>query len=418
VRSLNRCVFLSAIALALSACALVFFAGCGKKEVSGEIVIWEQKDPEEQVILNRRLAAFMREHPGITVSTSHFETDVLHSQFQTAALAGGGPDLVYGPSDKIGPYSVMQLIVPLEKHFDRSFFNEFEKAAVPMLGGHIYAVADQIGNHLMLIYNKALVNRAPEKSDEWIAMCREATLDLDGDGFPDQYGLVFNYREPFWLIPFLGGFGGWVVDGEYRPTLNTPAMVRALRFLADLRNKHRVVPKECSYELSDTMFKQGKAAFLINGPWSLKAYVNAGLDIGVAPIPVIAETGKHPVPMVSSKGYSISVNVPEEKLPIVRELLVYLTSEDAQREIVDELLILPSRSSLFRDEKLLENEILEGSMAQALLGRPMPEVPEMRAIWDAIRPFYQSVLGGQLEPDDAARKMQEQAVKKIVEMKQ
>lgn len=418
MRSLNRCGVLLVTTLVLSACTLVVLAGCGKKEVSGEIVIWEQKDPEEQVILNRRLAAFMKDHPGITVSTSHFETDVLHSQFQTAALAGGGPDLVYGPSDKIGPYSVMQLIVPLERHFDRSFFDEFEKAGIPMLGGHIYAVADQIGNHLMLIYNKALVNRPPEKSDEWIAMCKEATKDLDGDGFPDQYGLVFNYREPFWLIPFVGGFGGWVVDEEYRPTLDTPAMVRALRFLADLRNKYRIIPKECSYELSDTMFKQGKAAFLINGPWSLKAYVNAGLEIGVTPIPVIAETGRHPVPMVSSKGYSISVNVPEEKLPIVKELLVYLTSDDAQREIVDELLILPSRSSLFRDEKLLENEILEGSMAQARLGRPMPEVPEMRAIWDAIRPFYQSVLGGQLEPDDAARKMQEQAVKKIAEMKQ
>lgn len=406
------------MALVLPACALVFFAGCGKKEVSGEIVIWEQKDPEEQVILNRQLAVFMEGHPGITVSTSHFETDVLHSQFQTAALAGGGPDLVYGPSDKIGPYSVMRLIIPLEEHFDRPFFDEFEKVGVPMLGGHVYAVADQIGNHLMLIYNKALVNRAPEESDEWIAMCTEATRDLDGDGFLDQYGLVFNYREPFWLIPFLGGFGGWVIDEEYRPTLDTPAMVRALRFLADLRNRHRIVPKESSYELSDTMFKQGKAAFLINGPWSLKAYIKAGLDIGVVPMPVITETGRHPVPMVSSKGYSISVNVPDEKLPIVKELLVHLTSEEAQREIMDELLILPSRSRLFRDKKLLENEILAGSMAQARLGRPMPEVPEMRAIWDAIRPFYQSVLGGQMEPADAARGMQEQAEKKIAEMKQ
>ncbi len=406
------------MALVLSACALVFFAGCGKKEVSGEIVIWEQKDPEEQIILSRQLAAFMKDHPGITVSTSHFETDVLHSQFQTAALAGGGPDLVYGPSDKIGPYSVMRLIVPLEEHFERSFFDEFEKTGVPVLDGHVYAIPDQIGNHLMLIYNKALVNRAPEDSDEWIAMCAEATRDLDGDGFPDQYGLVFNYREPFWLIPFLGGFGGWVVDDEYRPTLDTPAMVRALRFLADLRNRHRIMPRECSYELSDTMFKQGKAAFLINGPWSLKAYVKAGLDIGIKPIPVITETGRHPVPMVSSKGYSISVNVPDDKLPIVKELLVHLTSEEAQREIVDELLILPSRSSLFRDERLLENEILAGSMAQARLGRPMPEVPEMRAIWDAIRPFYQSVLGGEMEPADAAREMQEQAEKKIAEMKQ
>ena len=47
----------------------------------------------------------------------------------------------------------------------------------------------------------------------------------------------------------------------------------------------------------------------------------------------------------------------------------------------------------------------------------MPVVPEMRAVWDAVRPFYQSVLGGQMKADEAARAMQERAEKKIAEMK-
>ena len=416
----SKCRYIAAVAVVLVLCAYVMtiIAGCGQKSTGGEIVIWEQKDPEEQIILNRQLEAFTEKHPDLVISTVHFETDVLHSQFQTAALAGGGPDLVYGPSDKVGPYSVMALIRPLEDQFDRAFLDEFEKGSVPVLDGHVYAIPDQIGNHLMLIYNRALVDRAPRDSDEWIGMCAAATRDLDDNGFPDQFGLVFNYMEPFWLVPFLGGFGGWVMDTENRPTLDTPAMVQALRFLADLRNRHKVIPKECNYELSDTMFKQGRAAFLINGPWSLKAYVNAGLDIGVTPIPMIAATGMHPTPMVSSKGYSISVNVPEKKLPLVRELLVYLTSEEAQRDIMTELLILPSRSTLFRDPALQENPILAGSLAQARLGSQMPDVPEMRAVWDAIRPFYQSVLGGQMEPEAAAREMQQRAVKKIAEMKQ
>ena len=39
----------------------------------------------------------------------------------------------------------------------------------------------------------------------------------------------------------------------------------------------------------------------------------------------------------------------------------------------------------------------------------MPIVPEMRAIWDAMRPFYQSVMNGELEPAEAAAAMQERA---------
>lgn len=396
----------------------LFLSGCGGGEDGiTEIVIWEQKDPVEQDVLNRQLAAYMESHPGVTVSTVHFETDLLHSQFQTATLAGGGPDLVYGPSDKIGPYSVMKLIMPLEDVFDAAFFSSYEKSSLATLDGHVYAVPDQIGNHLMLIYNKAMVKSEPKDTDEWIEMCRRLTVDDNGDGMPERYGVVFNSVEPFWLVPFLGGFGGRVMDEKYAPTLDTPEMAKALAFMADLRNKHRILPKECNYELSDTMFKKGQAAFIINGPWSLKAYIEAGMEIGVMAIPVITETGKYPAPMVSSKGYSINVNVKEEKLPLVRDLLVYLTSELVQKEITWELKILPAIASLYNDEELLADPILKGSMEQARRGQPMPSVPEMRAIWDAMRPFYQSVMGGKMDPAEAARDMQERAVKKILEMK-
>ena len=47
----------------------------------------------------------------------------------------------------------------------------------------------------------------------------------------------------------------------------------------------------------------------------------------------------------------------------------------------------------------------------------MPVIPEMRAIWDAIRPYYQSVLGGSMTPEEAAEKMQAEAEKKIKEMR-
>jgi maltose-binding protein MalE len=406
-----------AIAFSIGA-PLALLTGCGEKqEGSMEIVVWEQKDPEEQLLLRRHLDTFIEKHPGLVISTLHFETDQLHSQFQTAALAGGGPDLVYGPSDKVGPYSVMGLIQPLEGLFDASFFELYEPSSVAVLDEHIYAVPDQIGNHLMLLYNRDLVTRIPGDSDEWIAICKENTVDLDGNGVPDRYGLVFNFNEPFWLIPFIGGFGGWVIDDDGSPTLNTEAVIGALRFLADLRNRHKVIPRESNYEVSDTMFKQGMAAFIINGPWSIKAYVKAGIDLGIMPLPVIASTGMHPAPMVSSKGYSININVGEKRLPIVKELLVHLTSKEVQLDIATELLILPSLKDLYQDQLITQHEILRGSLEQAKLGRAMPLVPEMRAIWDAVRPFYQSVLGGQMTPEDAAEKMQERAERKITEMR-
>lgn len=46
----------------------------------------------------------------------------------------------------------------------------------------------------------------------------------------------------------------------------------------------------------------------------------------------------------------------------------------------------------------------------------MPIDPEMRAIWDAMRPAYQSLLNGRLTPEQAALKMQTDAEKLIHEM--
>jgi len=399
--------------------AAAVLSGCGGSGDDGtvNIVIWEQKDPEEQVLLERHLRSFEAQHPGVKISTDHFETDKLHSQFQTASLAGGGPDLVYGPGDKVGPYSVMKLIMPLEDQFPAEYFDVFREGSVPALEGHIYAVPDQVGNHLMLIYNRELVERAPADSEEWIDMAQKFTSDLDDDGMTDRYGLVFNFMEPFWLVPFLGGYGGWMVDQDMNPTLNTEPMVKALQLLSDMRNKYEILPRESNYEVSDAMFKQKQAAFIINGPWSLKAYIEAGLDIGVIPIPKIRETGLYPTPTLSSKGYSINVNVPEEKLELVKELMTHLTSAQSQRQITSELLILPSRKEIYSDEELFDNQVLMGSMQAAGHGRPMPLIPEMRAIWDAIRPFYQSVMGGRMEPAEAAEKMQERADQKIAEMK-
>jgi arabinogalactan oligomer/maltooligosaccharide transport system permease protein len=46
----------------------------------------------------------------------------------------------------------------------------------------------------------------------------------------------------------------------------------------------------------------------------------------------------------------------------------------------------------------------------------MPIVPEMRAIWDALRTQYQAVLGGNVTPEDAAKLSQMNAEKQIEEM--
>ena len=54
------------------------------------------------------------------------------------------------------------------------------------------------------------IKEPPKTTDELIELAVENTVDEDGDGRKDRYGLVWNFTEPFFAIPFLTGFGGWV----------------------------------------------------------------------------------------------------------------------------------------------------------------------------------------------------------------
>jgi arabinogalactan oligomer / maltooligosaccharide transport system permease protein len=400
---------------------LIFFTlvitGCGKEE-NGKthIVIWHTMRIDERVILASHLKKYNEMHPDIIAEELYKETETLRSGYIIAAIAGQGPDLVYGPSDQVGPFQVMNIIVPLENLFDKEYLDSFNPKALTNYKGHIYQIADKLGNHLALVYNKDLVREPPRTDEELIAIGKEITKDKNGDGQPDIYGLTWNYTEPFFYIPFLSGFGGWVMDENNYPTLNTQANIDGLNFIQDLRDKYKIIPKEADYNIADMLFKEGKAGMIINGDWSWSSYSKAGINIGVAPLPKILKTGLYCAPMVSPKGFSINVNVKQEKIRKIIDLLKYLLDLPQQLETAIQLNTMPTRKALYDYPEIKNNEILKNSQIQIERGKSMPVVPELRAIWDAMRPNYQAVLNGDKKAAQAAKDMQDLSVKKINEM--
>jgi maltose-binding protein MalE len=244
-----------------------------------------------------------------------------------------------------------------------------------------------------------------------------ATRATGEHGGRTTYGLAMEFNEPFWLVPFLTAYGGWVMDAARRPTLDTPAMVEALGFLHALRFEHRVAPRECDYQLMDTLFKEGKAAMIVNGPWSFGDYRKAGVPFALARLPRATPLGPWAAPMVGGKGYSVNVNLDKGKQATVRELLDHLTSVPVTRRFAMELGILPAVTAAYQDPAVAGDSLLLASLEQIKVGRRMPVAPEMRVIWDAMRPHMQAVMNGSQTPEEAAREMQAEAVQKIEAMK-
>jgi maltose-binding protein MalE len=399
----------------LFACLLVLpaLAGCAPKRgvgADGPIVVWVQMDPDEKARFEKNLEAFRATHPAAKIDVLTFDTENLRQQFQTQAAAGAGPDLSFGPSDQVGPLSLVKLLRPLDTTMPAGAFDAFVPASLDTLDGHIWQIPDQLGNHLMLLYNRKLLPVPPTTHDELVAAGRRLTTKA---GTPDaRYGFVMNTSEPYWLAPYLAGFGGWVLDAARKPTLDSPAMVAALGYLKALRDEAKIMPREADYQVSETLFKEGRAAMIVNGPWSIGGYRSAGIDLGTAPLPRLPN-GRWPEPMIASKGYSVSVNVPAAKLPRVVELVTYLTGPEAQMRDIAKLGFFPSNAQAFADSLFVGDPVLAGAREALAKGRRMPVVPEMRVVWDSMRPNLQDVMNGAKTPEQAARDMQAAATAQI-----
>jgi basic membrane lipoprotein Med (substrate-binding protein (PBP1-ABC) superfamily)/maltose-binding protein MalE len=378
------------------------------------ITVWDQEgDTIEAQILDPLINEFMAANPSITVERTHYDNEALRTQFQTASLAGQAPDLFRGPNDPIGVFAAMGIVMPVTDMFDQAFLDTFLPGALAggVLKGVMYGIPDVYGNHLMLLYNKAMVTKVPADWDELIATAQGLTTG-------DNWGLVLNIREPFWLAAFLGGFGGTALDpATDAPTLNTPAMVKTLQFMSDLQNKYKIVPPGCDYNTADTVFKEGKAAFLVNGDWSLSGYSDPaqapGLTsgFGTAAMPPIKETGLYPTPMTSGKYWVISSQVQKgtAKFEAVKEFVEFMAGEHAQTVWLEKNKQLPSNKNVANSPTIQSDPILQGSMAQLVHGVAMPTAPELRCFWDSIRPAQEGVMDGTTTAADAAAKAQTDA---------
>ncbi|QCX33027.1 extracellular solute-binding protein [Caloramator sp. E03] len=373
-----------------------------------EIAFWEQDEANARQVLDNLIAEFQSQNPNITIKRTHFETEDLRKNFTSASLGTTGPDIVLGPNDNLGVFVPGNLVQPTEDIMGEDFFKNFDQVALAAAKyyGKQYMIPDRNGNELCLLYNKKLVPEAPKTFEELISISKKLQSEKKV-----QYGLAFNKVEPFFTVPFLGAFGGQVFDDvnsqSPKATLDTPAMLEWAKFLVKLQND-KIIPKEADYDVASNLFKEGKVAFLINGPWEFGTYVKAGMDLGICPIPSI--NGRYPAPYSAVKGYCISASVTDpDKKAAVKKFLEFVNSKDAQLKMVDAHKQLPTNIEALQDSKITSDPMIAAQKAQLEKCIPMPIITQMRAVWDAMKPVQQELFAGKIKPEDAPKKMQQKA---------
>lgn len=405
-RMLSKATGLKGVIVALS----VVFAQTGR---AAELTFWDHEYEEVQKALDHVIKGFEAANPTIKIKRSHYKTEDLRTQFQTAAIGGGGGDLVLAPNDFGGPFSIMGIIQPVGTWAKPERFGDAVLKAVTDAKGEIWGVPVSRGNHLMLYVNKKLVKKAPETIEELIKVAREQSDPAKG-----RFGFAYNLNEPFWFVTFLGAYGeSPLVNAQ--PKLDGKGMVEALTLVHDMKFKDKIVPADCDYSCADNLFVDGKVGMIINGDWELQRYRKTLKDdLVIAPLPKLAATGKYMSPMISGKYLFFNAKLKGEKLAAAKLFAEYLVSKPVQEQLVKESQRLPAIKELDGSPVIAQDPVLKATDAAMAHGQPMPMEVEMRVVWDAIRPQLQAVMADRAQPKAAADIMQKDALIKIKELKQ
>ncbi|WEK12836.1 MAG: ABC transporter substrate-binding protein [Candidatus Microbacterium phytovorans] len=287
---------------ALGVASVVALAGCsGTSDPAPadgqpvEIDFWHGYTEADGKVLDDLVAEFNASQDGVVITPSTKPWATILDTVLPALTSKTGPQLLALPPENIPVYASQGALLPLDDWYDAadsgaSSLNE-QAVATGIVDGERYG-APLSFTPLAMFYNKALFDAAgvavPTTWDEWVAAAKELTVDDDGDGTPEQYGLALadhaTVGNGVWMSLFKSG-GGDVVTADGEVVVDSPENVATLSYWADAVRKDKISPAGLSGVDTDGLFSSGKAAMTLAGPWMASVSEGAGIEYGIAPIP-------------------------------------------------------------------------------------------------------------------------------------
>ncbi len=381
--------------------------GLGADGEAARLAVWHTfgaGSADERILLGA-IAAFEAEHPAIAAEPVRIPYLQNLQQFINSSQGGEAPDLVRLSDTelgRIGHISVegLPLLEDLRPHLTPVQRARFEPRALDAMryGASLYAIPVSQGT-LALVYNKALFDAAgmDYPRDDWTTDdLLVAAKALTGD---DVLGLALPIRWSYWFVPFLTGFGATLFDSEANPALDSPGSAQALEWYLDLERAHGVAASSTGIETMSTLFQLSRAAMVLDGSWNWNAYLAAGIDPGLAVMPVVAETGLRMRPMYSVFGWGVS-RQSAAKVEAVK-LAQWLSSYDVQKEFALETYMIPTLRALATDPEIAADTTLNSYLRQAEFGAEVPTTRAAYMVFEQLDTALELTSSGRMDAHSA-----------------
>lgn len=364
-------------ALLLALVMLLGLTACGGPKPSdadaNKLVVWHDK--EDAVV--EALSAYLAEAvPDLEIvfekKTSLTDSLKLVGNDPTAA-----PDLFIFAHDKIGVFAEMGILAPVAELLGEDALADYlpMTLSAATYKGTLYQLPLYFET-LLFMYNRRYMqdSEAPATTGELLDYMGRNT----GRG---RYGFVEQHSTAYYSAAWIHGFGGSIIDEDGTPFPDAQAVRDALAYHLQFV---ALMPGETEYSTVNTLFLEGKADATIGGPWMVPTARDAGIDLGIAPMPTVDTTGQPLAPYSGVQGIHVLKFAAEGKAEAVKTLLVALNDPAIGVSLALASGCAPANVKCYDDPSVANDELVQAMRATAEIAVPMPNIPEMDVMWTVV----------------------------------
>jgi len=207
------------------------------------IHVWHtETNPNSRTAIANIISRFEKLHPDIKVEAEALAWGDLEGKIMAALAAGSPPELSHGQPITCAALQAKGLLLPLDDVVksigEDNIWDQIKQ--VGKFGDHYYGLVHAAGTSL-LIYRKDLVNQKgiqpPKTWDDLLKIADQLTMDTNGDGKIDIYGLTIPGDNLFINIimgELIKANGGTLFDDKNRPRFTEKPMIETLEFMKAL----------------------------------------------------------------------------------------------------------------------------------------------------------------------------------------
>lgn len=324
--------------------------------------------------------------------------------------AANAPDMYFYAHDVLGTFTAMDILAPLSDVVDTSILADHLPMTVEagQIGGAQYLLPVYFET-LVFLYNKDLwEGDIPATTEELYDYMVAHT-----DAAAGTYAVVNQHTNAYNVSPFINGFGGYVIDENGKPGLDDPNTIEAAAY----NQKFGALQADGDYNTVTTLFNEGKAAAIIGGPWLVSGIEAAGIDYGIASLSDIKlPNGNGLAPFSGIQGAGVLKVALAEKKDAIAKVLTAMASPEVGVDLANKSGCAPANNKAYDDSQVAGNEMIAVIQKTASTARPMPNIPEMNAMWSPAESMLTAINKNGADPAQAAADAQAAAEQAIADM--